>query len=75
MLKLRDTAMLNYVSPLELDFEYIPSVTMMGIAYLELAQKAKAAEFVPQVHGPHQESTSQDPSGSLADEIEASGKE
>jgi tetratricopeptide (TPR) repeat protein len=40
-----DTAMLNYVSPLELDFEYIPSVVMIGIAYLELGQKAKAAEL------------------------------
>lgn len=40
-----DTAMLNYASPLELDPEYIPSVAMIGIAYLELGQKAKAAEL------------------------------
>jgi len=40
-----DTAMLNYASPLELDPEHIPSVTMIGIAYLELGKKAKAAEL------------------------------
>ncbi|MBI4964841.1 MAG: tetratricopeptide repeat protein [Desulfomonile tiedjei] len=40
-----DTAMLNYASPLELDPEHIASVAMMGIAYLELGQKAKAVEL------------------------------
>jgi tetratricopeptide (TPR) repeat protein len=40
-----DTAMLNYASPLELDPDYIPSVAMIGIAYMELGQKAKAAEL------------------------------
>jgi len=40
-----DTDMLNYASPLELDPEHIPSVAMIGIAYLELGRKAKAAEL------------------------------
>lgn len=40
-----DTSMLNYASPLELDPDHISSVAMIGIAYLDLGQLAKAAQL------------------------------
>jgi tetratricopeptide (TPR) repeat protein len=40
-----DTSMLNYASPLELDPDHISSVAMMGIAYLDLGQPAKAVQL------------------------------
>lgn len=40
-----DTSMLNYASPLELDPDHISSVAMIGIAYLDLGQPAKAVQL------------------------------
>jgi tetratricopeptide (TPR) repeat protein len=40
-----NTAMLNFAMSLELDPDYIPSVAMTGIAYLDIGRPEKAAEL------------------------------
>jgi tetratricopeptide (TPR) repeat protein len=41
----RNRRMLNYARPLEIDPDHIPSVAMMGIAYLDLGRDSIAVEL------------------------------